>query len=87
LDEPTQLVLEIAAVTHDIGIRVSEQKYHSASGTYQQLEGPAEARALLIPLGVDAAVIQRVCWLIAHHHTYRDIQELDYQILVERIFW
>jgi hypothetical protein len=31
-------------------------------------------------------VIERVCWLIAHHHTYTDIQGMDYQILVEADF-
>ena len=45
LDAQTQFILEVAALTHDIGIKVSERKYHSAAGNYQQLEGPAEARA------------------------------------------
>ena len=86
LDAQTQLTLEIAALCHDIGIKLSEQKYGSASGYYQQLEGPAQARALLTPLPISAVVIDRVCWLIAHHHTYRDIQGMDYQILVEADF-
>ncbi len=33
IDELTQEILEIAAITHDIGIKVSEEKYQSASGT------------------------------------------------------
>jgi len=41
---------------------------------------------LLTPLGVEESVIERVCWLIAHHHTYADIQGMDYQILVEADF-
>ncbi len=81
-----QAVLEIAALTHDIGIKVSEVKYHSAAGHYQQLEGPAEARALLTPLGFRVQTVERVCWLIAHHHTYDDIRDADYQILVEADF-
>ena len=28
-------------------------------------------------------LIERVCWLIAHHHTYDEFDGLDYQILVE----
>ncbi len=86
LDVRTQQVLEIAALTHDIGIRLSEQKYGSCSGAHQQIEGPPEARRLLSSLGADDALIARVCWLIAHHHTYTDIRELDYQILVEADF-
>jgi hypothetical protein len=86
LDTATQLVLEIAALTHDIGIRNSERLYGSSSGEHQQVEGPPEAEKLLSQLGVDATVIARVCWLIAHHHTYNDMQGMDYRILVEADF-
>lgn len=86
LDRPTREILEIAALTHDVGIRNSEAKYGSSGGTYQQLEGPPEAKKMLSDLDVDPAVIDRVCWLIAHHHTYTEIQGSDYQILVEADF-
>jgi HD superfamily phosphodiesterase len=86
IDEGTQEILEIAAITHDIGIKVSEEKYHSASGHYQQIEGPFEAQKLLSKLEVNEAIIDRTCWLIAHHHTYNDIREIDHQILVEADF-
>ena len=86
LDEDTQEILEIAALTHDIGIRNSERKYGNCTGAHQQEEGPPEARALLASLGADERVIERVCWLIAHHHTYTNIQGLDYQILLEADF-
>ena len=86
LDARTQEILEIAALTHDIGIRNSERKYGNCTGAHQQEEGPPEARALLIRLGATDALIERVCWLIAHHHTYASIKGLDYQILVEADF-
>ena len=86
LDESTQAILEIAALTHDIGIKNSEKKYNSSAGNYQQIEGPPEAKKLLEELGIESGVIDRVCWLIAHHHTYTDIQGIDYQILVEADF-
>lgn len=28
-------------------------------------------------------LIERVCWLIAHHHTYDAFEGLDYRILIE----
>ena len=86
LDESTQEIIEIAALTHDIGIKNSEKKYYSSAGNYQQIEGPPEAKKLLAELGIESGVIDRVCWLIAHHHTYTDIQGIDYQILVEADF-
>lgn len=86
LDDDKQEILEIAALTHDIGIKNSEAKYHSSSGNYQQIEGPPEARKMLESLAIDKDVMERVCWLIAHHHTYSHIDSIDYQILVEADF-
>lgn len=79
-------ILEIAALTHDIGIKNSEAKYNSTAGHYQELEGPPEARTLLESLGLDAALITRVCWLIAHHHTYKQLDGPQHAILVEADF-
>ncbi len=79
-------LLEVAAVVHDIGIKISEEKYNSSAGNYQQLEGPPIARSMLKELGYEEEFIERVCYLIAHHHTYHNMEGLDYQILVEADF-
>ncbi len=86
LDPKTQELLEAAAVVHDIGIKVSEEKYHSSAGSYQQLEGPPVAKDMLTELGYEDSFTQRVCYLVGHHHTYTNIEGLDYQILVEADF-
>lgn len=86
LDRRTQETLEIAALLHDIGIKISEEKYQSSAGPYQELEGPPEAEKLLAGFSLDREMTERICWLIGHHHTYTDIQGLDYQILVEADF-
>lgn len=87
MPEEELFVLEAAAILHDIGIHVSEEKYNSSAGKYQELEGPGEAVKLLDKAGgFTEAQIERIKYLIAHHHTYRDIQGMDYQILVEADF-
>lgn len=86
LDSRMQNILETAAIVHDIGIKISEEKYNSSSGKYQEKEGPAEAEKLLGNLGIDKDIIERVSYLVGHHHTYGNIQGLDYQILVEADF-
>lgn len=87
LDAGTQFILETAAILHDIGIHISEQKYHSSSGKYQEIEGPGEAEKLLDQLGCyTPGQIARVKYLIGHHHTYDNIDGKDYQILVEADF-
>lgn len=83
---PVQQILETAAIVHDIGIRPSLKKYGSSAGAYQQIEGPAEAKKMLEELHYPAQMIERVSYLVGHHHTYQDIRGLDYQILVEADF-
>lgn len=86
LDKDNQEILEVAAVVHDIGIKVSEEKYKSSAGNYQQIEGPPIAKEMLSKLGHERNFVERVCFLIAHHHTYNKIEGMDYQILVEADF-
>lgn len=86
LDEQTQSILEIAAIVHDIPCPLCREKYGSVDGKLQELEGPALTRAFLTPLGVDSEWIDRICWLVGHHHTYTNVDGLDHQILLEADF-
>ncbi len=86
LPEDVQFLLEIAAITHDIGVKLAEQKFGSTAGEYQEQEGPPEAERLLTELGFEEAFIDKVCFLIAHHHTYKGIDNAPYRILVEADF-
>lgn len=86
LDDDTLYILESAAVVHDIGIHVCEEKYGSCEGKLQEKEGPALAKEMLERLGYEHEVIDRVCYLVGHHHTYTNIDDVDYQILVEADF-
>ena len=86
LDPRTQRTLEIAAVVHDIGIPRALEKYGSDAGPYQEELGPAEARALLEKLGCDGETVDRVCHLVGHHHSYDQVDGVDYQILLEADF-
>ena len=80
------LILEAAAVVHDVGIKPAEEKYGRCDGKLQEQEGPAVAEPLLRKCGFSDDVVQRVLWLVAHHHTYDDIDRADYRILVEADF-
>lgn len=87
LDENTKDILEVAAILHDIGIHPSEEKYGDCSGKHQEEEGPVYAKALLNELNCYTdEFIDRVCFLIGHHHTYAPIEGIDHQILVEADF-
>lgn len=86
LDAETQFTLELAALTHDIGIGPATALYGTCNGKLQEEVGPGYGRTLLEALGVDAHIVERVCYLIAHHHTYANVDGLDYRILLEADF-
>lgn len=86
LDEETQFTLEVTTLLHDIGIGPSERKYGHCTGKMQEEEGPPFARAILEKFPISKEVVERVCYLIAHHHTYDMEDGLDYQILLEADF-
>lgn len=86
LDDASLFILEAAAYTHDIGIRVAEEKYGRCDGKLQEQEGPIIAQKMLSQLGFENYIVERICFLIGHHHTYDNIDGIDYQILVEADF-
>ena len=85
LDDATLFILEAAAYTHDIGIRIAEEKYGRCDGRLQEQEGPIVAQKLLSEIGVENYMVERICYLIGHHHTYTNVDGMDYQILIEAI--
>jgi HD superfamily phosphodiesterase len=85
-DAGMQEIIAYTALLHDIGILKAEQKYKSSVGKYQQIEGPPIARQILTDLGIPAPIIDRVCFITAHHHTYSKIDGIDFQIIVEADF-
>lgn len=83
LDDNTQEVLEVAAVLHDIACPLCREKYGNTNGAYQEKEGAILAAEFLKDTGYSEKFISRVVYLVGHHHTIKDIEGADYQILIE----
>ena len=86
LDKHTQEVLELAAVVHDISCPLCREKYGNTNGKNQELESPPLVKAFFEGLPVEHGDVARISWLVAHHHTYTNIDGLDHQILLEADF-
>ena len=82
LDTFTQFILETAALVHDIGIYAAIEKHGSSAGTFQKAEGPALAKEMLSQLDYSEEIIDRVLFLVAHHHSTDWLGE-DHRILLE----
>lgn len=79
-------ILLAAAVVHDLGIKIAEDKYDSSAGKYQEQEGPAQAEKILKKFNFDDKFIERISFLVGSHHSYNKIDGIDFQILVEADF-
>ena len=86
LDDAEQELLEVTAVVHDIACDYCRKKYGHCSGKVQEEEGPAMVREFLADFHYSTKFVERVCWLVGHHHTYEDVEGADYQILLEADF-
>ena len=77
------LVVISAAILHDIGIHKAEEKYKSSAGSYQELEGPPIARAIMEKLQFKKEIIGEVCEIIANHHSPGKIDTVNFKVLYD----
>ena len=83
LSQAQRYTLELAAIVHDIACPLCREKYGNTNGKYQEQEGAPLTRAFFEGTDVPSDTVERVVWLVAHHHTYNPIDGIDHQILVE----
>ena len=76
-------IVLISSYLHDIGIPEAIKKYGSAAGKYQEIEGPPIARKILNDLGIKTDFVDIVCQIISFHHTFKGLESLEFQVLVE----
>ena len=76
-------VVTLTAILHDIGAPEALRKYGSIDGPYQEKEGPPIARRILEKCGYSGALVERVCFIVGHHHSPEMIDGQDFQILWE----
>ena len=83
LDEDTLFVLEAAALTHDIACPLCRRKYGNTNGKHQEREGGPLVRSFLTGSGLTEEQIERIAFLVEHHHTFTEVSGADHQILLE----
>ncbi|MDR1169741.1 MAG: HD domain-containing protein [Prevotellaceae bacterium] len=82
-DWESSVIVELSSVLHDIGALEAQRKHGSMEGCFQEQEGPAIARNILEKYDYEPSIIDRTCFIIAHHHTPEKIDGVDFQILWE----
>ena len=86
LDKHAQEVLELAAVVHDIACPLCREKYGNTSGKHQEEESAPLVAEFFKDVPAGELDVERITWLVTHHHTYTNVEGMDYQILLEADF-
>ena len=83
LDEEAQFILEVSALIHDIACPLCRKKYGCTDGKLQEKEGAPLAAEFLADARLTAGEIEKVSYIVGHHHTYSNVESIEHQILLE----
>lgn len=76
----------MAAVVHDIACPLCREKYGNTSGKHQEEESAPLVAGFFKDVPAGELDVERITWLVTHHHTYTNVEGMDYQILLEADF-
>ncbi|MGI6358325.1 MAG: HD domain-containing protein [Bacillota bacterium] len=76
-------VVTLAGIFHDVGIPEALRLRGTAAGPHQEELGEPIARRLLQSLSTRPDVLERVCYIVRHHHSQEFIDGMDFQALFE----
>ena len=83
LDAKVQKTVETAAIIHDIACPLCRQKYGNTNGHYQEIESEPLVREFLADCELPQDIVERVVYLVSHHHSPHLIDGIDFQVLIE----
>lgn len=86
LNEKTQRIVAYASIVHDIACPLCREKYGNTDGKHQGEESEGLLIDFFSSFDIDADILERVIFLVCHHHTYINITGIDWHILVEADF-
>ncbi len=86
LNDDQQEILELASIVHDIACPLCREKYGNTNGKHQEEEGIPLTREFYKDYDITDTALERICYLVGRHHTYTNVDGLDYQILLEADF-
>lgn len=73
-------LISVTTILHDIGMINAKKKYGLTFGHYQEKEGPAVAKELLVGENLSDDEVERICYIIGNHHSPNKVKGIDFQI-------
>jgi hypothetical protein len=74
-------IVVAAALLHDVGIKIAEERHNSSAGLHQERYGPPLARKIMERLEMALDDIDHVCDIIADHHSGKRMDTPEFRIL------
>ncbi len=81
--EKERKTVEIAAIVHDIACPLCREKYGNADGGLQEKESAPLVEEFLKGAGLSEEMLNRIVYIVSHHHTPQAADGIDFQILLE----
>ena len=78
-----QKLVEVTAVVHDISCPLCRVKYGNTNGKHQEEESAALIEEFFADSDLPKEFVDRVSYIVSHHHTINGIDGIDYQIMIE----
>lgn len=75
------MIVQAAAVLHDIGIQEAFRKYGSTAGVHQEVEGPPIADAIMKSLAIADEARGHVCLIVGSHHSGNKIDTPEFRCI------
>ncbi|MDQ5986821.1 MAG: hypothetical protein CSYNP_02554 [Syntrophus sp. SKADARSKE-3] len=75
------MIVQAAAILHDIGIQEAYRKYGSTAGVHQEIEGPPIADTIMKSLGIDEEARRHVCLIVGSHHSGDKIDTPEFRCI------
>lgn len=86
VDSRTQEIIETTAIIHDIACPICRIKYGNTNGQNQEKESATLAADFLKEFDIPEEEKNRISWIVSHHHTYTNVDGIDWQIILEADF-
>lgn len=83
LDSKTKQIIELTAIVHDIACPLCRVKYGNTNGKNQEIESEALLRTFFEEYNLSSDILERIIHIVSHHHTYENVDGIDYQIILE----
>ena len=83
LDNETQKLLELEALSHDLACPLCREKYGNTNGKKQELESAPILRRFFDQFSLPEEDLNRIVQVVSVHHTYEPVIGTDHQILLE----